>query len=147
MFSTTCINRQDIKSQLHDGDKIIHIAKIGSDYATGHGKRNQRKSEEFDEDGSHNEGYQSLQITCRNSILFKNLKSSGNELLRIFSKSCDKDTNAKMVETMEKFDRAAKDMETQVVEVPDVGNITIEHKLINCMHDGKERLAAVQHKV
>ena len=46
--------RPDIICQLEDGEEIVHVAKLGSDYATGHGKMHQRKTEEFDEDGSHN---------------------------------------------------------------------------------------------
>ena len=32
--------RPDIKSQLQDGDEIQHLEKIGSDFATDHGKMN-----------------------------------------------------------------------------------------------------------
>ena len=35
--------RPDIKAQLKDGDSLIHIAKIGSDFQTGLGKMSQKK--------------------------------------------------------------------------------------------------------
>ena len=35
--------RPDIRSKLQDGDEIVHLAKIGSDYATGHGRMNQKR--------------------------------------------------------------------------------------------------------
>ena len=44
----------NINSKLQDGDIFQHVAKIGSDFATGHGKIMQKKSEDFDEDGSQN---------------------------------------------------------------------------------------------
>ena len=31
--------------------------------------------------------------------------------------------------------------------MPGVGQVTIRHRLVNCLHDGKERLAIVAHKV
>ena len=31
--------------------------------------------------------------------------------------------------------------------MPGVGQVTIRHRLVNCLHDGKERLAMVGHKV
>ena len=33
--------RPDISEKLQDGDEIVHLAKIGSDYATGHGRLHQ----------------------------------------------------------------------------------------------------------
>ena len=101
----------------------------------------------FDEDGSHNQGYLSLRLICGEDILFQNRNPGGNELLRVFNKSSQKDSNVMMVEMMERFDKASESIKKQVVDVPEVSSITIRHKLINCMHDGKERLAAVQHKV
>ena len=64
--------RPDIKSQLQDGDEIQHLAKIGSDFATGHGKMNQKKTGDYDEDGSHNSAFQTLQLSTRASVIFKN---------------------------------------------------------------------------
>ena len=101
----------------------------------------------FDEDGSHNQGYLSLRLICGEDILFQNRNPGGNELLRVFNKSSQKDSNVMMVEMMERLDKASESMKEQVVDVPEVGSITIGHKLVNYMHDGKERLAAVQHKV
>ena len=36
---------------------------------------------------------------------------------------------------------------SQVVQVPDVGEVVIRHHLVNSQYDGKERLAMTQHLV
>ena len=36
---------------------------------------------------------------------------------------------------------------SQVVEVQGVGEVVVYHKLVNTLHDGKERLAMTQHLV
>ena len=33
------------------------------------------------------------------------------------------------------------------MQVPGVGEVTVQHQLVNCLHDGKERLAMTQHLV
>ena len=139
--------RPDIRSKLQDGDEIVHLAKIGSDYATGHGRMNQKKTEDYDEDGSHNSAYQTLQLSTRGTVIFKNENPGGNELLRMTSKTMEKDTKEKMAANMKEIDKLIEDMEDQVEIVPGVGQVTIKHKLINSMHDGKERLAAVTAKL
>ena len=35
----------------------------------------------------------------------------------------------------------------QVVDIEVEGEVVIHHKLVNCLHDGKERLAMTQHLV
>ena len=109
---------------------------------------NQKKEEDFDEDGSHNSAFQTLQLsTSSGDVIFKNENPGGSELLRMTSKTVEKDTREKMVANMKMIDRLKEDMEDQVEVVPGVGTVTIQHKLINCMHDGKERLAAVTAKL
>jgi hypothetical protein len=110
------LSRPDIKSQLMDGDIVKHIAKIGSDSATGHGKRHQKKESKFDEDGSHNSAYQTvlLLLIRGNNIIFRNMKTGGSELLRLFSKTCEKDTQEMMIRNIEKFDKAKDDIVDQV---------------------------------
>ena len=44
-----------------------------------------------------------------------------------------KDTNEKMAANMNVIDQLIEDMEDQVEVVPEVGSVTIKHKLINCM--------------
>ena len=48
---------------------------------------------------------------------------------------------------MKMFDDLVKNIEDQEEYIPGVGKVTIKHKLVNSMHDGKERLAAVCAKV
>ena len=139
--------RPDISEKLQDGDEIVHLAKIGSDYATGHGRLHQRKAEDFDEDGSHNCAFQTLQFSTREGVIFKNENPGGSELLRMTSKTMEKDTREKMAANMRETDRLNEEMMEQVEQVQGVGQVTIKHKLINSMHDGKERLAAVTAKL
>ena len=87
-------------SKLQDGDKIQHVAKIGSDFATGHGKILQKKGEDFDEDGSHNSAFQTLQLSIRGIEIFRNATTGGSELLRITSIFMEKDTKEKMAANM-----------------------------------------------
>ena len=137
----------NINSKLQDGDIIQYVAKIGSDFATGHGKIMQKKSEDFDEDGSHNSAFQTLQLSIRGIEIFRNANPGGSELLRMTSKTMEKDTKERMAANMKMIDELAENMEDQVEQVPGIGEVTIKHKLINCMHDDKERLAAVTAKV
>ena len=64
-------------------------------------------------------------------------------MLRMTSKTMEKDTKEKTAANMKMMDNLMETMEEQVEVVPGVGKVTIKHKLVNCMHDGKERLAAV----
>ena len=57
------LERPDIKMHLRAGDTLIHLAKIGSDFLTGLGKMSQKKESEFDEDGTHNTGFQTLKFS------------------------------------------------------------------------------------
>ena len=68
-------------------------------------------------------------------------------MLRLISKTNHKDSQARMIEQMEFLDKACKEMPEQEVEVEGVGKVAVQHQLVNCLHDGKERLAIVQHKV
>ena len=63
------------------------------------------------------------------------------------SKTMEKDTKEKMAANMKMMDNLMETMEEQVEVVPGVGKVTIKHKLVNCMYDGKERLAAVTAKM
>ena len=63
------------------------------------------------------------------------------------SKTMETDTKEKMAANMRMIDQLNEDMEDQVEVVPEVGTVTIKHKLVNCMHDGKERLAAAEAKL
>ena len=69
--------RGDISLKLQDGDEIVHLAKIGSDYTTGLGRMNQKKTEDYDEDGSHNSAFQTLQLSTRGTVIFRNEHPGG----------------------------------------------------------------------
>ena len=61
--------RPDVKKVLEPGTHLVHLAKVGSDFATGHGRLHQKTKEDIDMDGSHNSGFQTLllskvQFTC-----------------------------------------------------------------------------------
>ena len=58
------LERPDIRQHLKDGDTVKHLAKVGSDFATGFGKVQQVKQSDVDEDGSHNTGFQTLKRSC-----------------------------------------------------------------------------------
>ena len=51
-----------MKKELEPGDVLVHLGKIGSDFATGHGKMHQKGNADADMDGSHNSGFQTLQL-------------------------------------------------------------------------------------
>ena len=109
---------------------------------------NQKKTEDFDEDGSHITAFVTLRLSKKpGEVIFENNNSGGSELLRMTSKTMEKDTKEKMAANIKKIDKIIEDMEDQVELVPGVGTVIIKHKLINCMHDGKERLAAVTAKL
>ena len=139
--------RQDVRENLKEEGTVIHLAKVGSDFASGFGKLNQKKNTEFDEDGSHNTGFQTLKLSQGGQTLFENKAPGGSELLRLVSKTTHKDTQSKMVEDMEALDKICKEKPVQEVVVEGVGVVKIEHHLVNSLHDGKERLAMTQHKV
>ena len=52
-----------MRKALQPGTHLVHLAKIGSDFATGHGKLHQKKNGDFDEDGSHNSAFQTLLLS------------------------------------------------------------------------------------
>ena len=52
------VERPDIKEHPRAGDTLVHLSKI--DFQTGLDKMSQKKESEFDEDGSHNSGFQTL---------------------------------------------------------------------------------------
>ena len=106
--------RPDVKDGVQDGDVVVHLVKIGSDFATGHGKRQQKKSSQFDEDGSHNTGFQTISLSSGDKTLFMNPNPGGSELLRLTSKTMEKDTKEKMVENMAAMDRINAEIEDQV---------------------------------
>ena len=101
---------------LQPGDHLTHLAKVGSDFATGHGKMHQKRSSNFDEDGSHNSAFQTLLLTKEGKAepIFKNEAPGGSELLRLFSKTTEKDTPERMVAEMERLDKLSKDIPQQV---------------------------------
>ena len=141
------LERPDVRENLKEGDLVRHLAKVGSDFASGHGKVQQVKQSQFDEDGSHNSGFQTLKLSCGEQTLFLNNAPGGSELLRLVSKSTNKDTVENMVAEMEALDKLCEEIPKQDVHVEGVGLIQVEHRLVNSLHDGKERLAMTQHKV
>ena len=141
------VERPDISVNLKEGDTLVHLAKIGSDFQTGLGKMSQKKESEFDEDGSHNSGFQTLKVSLGDQTLFANKAPGGSELIRIYSKTTEKDTQKKIVKEMTELDNICKEMPEQEVFVKNVGKVIVKHHLVNCLHDGKERLVMVQHKV
>ena len=94
----------NILHQLKEGDTVKHLAKVGSDFATGFGKVQQKKESDFDEDGSHQIAFQTLKVSRGEETLFANKAAGGTELLRLVSKSTHKDTVEKMVMEMETLD-------------------------------------------
>jgi hypothetical protein len=132
---------------LKDGDTVKHLAKVGSDFATGFGKVQQVKQSDFDEDGSHNTGFQTLKLSRGDQEIFVNKAPGGSELLRLVSKTTLKDTTERMVTEMEALDRLCQEVPKQEVHLEGVGLVQVEHHLVNTLHDGKERLAMTQHKV
>ena len=141
------LERPDVRENLKEGDLVRHLAKVGSDFASGHGKVQQVKQSQFDEDGSHNSGFQTLKLSCGEQTLFLNNAPGGSELLRLVSKSTNKDTVENMVAEMEALDKLCEEIPKQEVHVEGVGLVQVEHRLVNSLHDGKERLAMTQHKV
>lgn len=103
-----------MKSELQPGDTLVHLAKVGSDFATGHGKLNQKTNSNVDMDGSHNQGFQTLLLSKQGEPIFKNNAPGGSELLRLFSKSTEKDSQERMVTEMEKLEKIIKEIPQQV---------------------------------
>ena len=103
------------------------------------------KTIDFDEDGSHNTGFQSLKLSRGEQDLFVNKAHGGSELLRLVSKTTHKDTVERMVAEMDALD--SQEVPKQEVHIEGVGLVMIEHHLVNTLHDGKERLATTQHMV
>ena len=82
-----CVARGNIQT-----DSVQHLAKVGSDFASGFGKIQQVKQSQFDEDGSHNTGFQTLKLSHGEQNLFLNKNPGGPELLRLVSMNTHKDT-------------------------------------------------------
>ena len=141
------LERPDIRENLKEGDSVQHLAKVGSDFASGFGKIQQVKQSQFDEDGSHNTCFQTLKLSHGEKTLFLNKNPGGSELLRLVSKTTHKDTQDKMVEEMVALDKLCEEIPKKEINVEGVGVVQVEHRLINSLHDGKERLAMTQHKV
>ena len=82
---------------------------------------NQKKTEDFDEDGSHNTAFQILQLaSTAGNVIFRYESPGESELPRMMSKTMDKDTKEKVAANMNMIDQ-----------------------LINCIHVGQELLAAI----
>ena len=124
---------------MKDGDTVVHLAKVGADFC----KVQQTKESDFDDTTA----FQTIKLSLSDKTLFSNKAPGGSELLRLISKSNHKDTQARLIEQMEFLDNACKERPQQEVEVEGVGKVAVQHRLVNCLHDGKERLAIVQHKV
>ena len=52
-----------MKKVLQPGTHLVHLSKVGSDFATDHGKLHQKKEGDIDEDGSHNSGFHTLLLS------------------------------------------------------------------------------------
>ena len=48
---------------------------------------------------------------------------------------------------MKAMDKICKEKPVQVVDLQGVGKVSIQHRLVNSLHDGKERLFMCQHLV
>ena len=86
-------------------------AKIGSDFATGHSKIMQKKSEDYDDDGSHNSAFKTLQLSIRGGVIFRNASPGGSELLWMTSKTLEKDSKERMAANMKMIDKLIENME------------------------------------
>ena len=60
------------KSEPQHGDIVVHLAKVGSNLATCHGKLNQKTKSNVATDGSHNSRFQTLLLSRRDEHIFKN---------------------------------------------------------------------------
>ena len=56
----------------------------------------------------------SAAVVTEEAIIFKNQAPGGSELLRLFSKSTEKDTQERMLAEMEKIERLIKEIPPQV---------------------------------
>ena len=104
-----------MKKVLQPGCNLVHLAKVGSDFATGHGKMHQKKNADFDEDGSHNSAFQTLLLSKEGEVVFKNDAPGGSELLRLFSKTTERDSQERMVAEMQRLDKLCKEIPQQVI--------------------------------
>ena len=57
---------------------------------------NQKKTEDFDEAGSHNTGFMTFWLSRKPDEIFENKNPGGSELLWMTSKTMEKDTKEKM---------------------------------------------------
>ena len=102
---------------------------------------------DFDEDGSHNTGFQTLKRSRGEQDIFVNKAPGGLELLRLVSKTTHKDTMERLVAEMEALDRLCQEVPQQEVHLEGAGLVQVEQHLVNTLHGGKARLAMSQHKV
>ena len=109
--------RPDVRKVVQPGIDLVHIAKVGSDFASGHGKWHMmmKNSVEFDEDGSHNSAFQTLLISKDGEAIFKNDVRGGSAPLRLFCKTTEEDSQERMVAEMEQLDKLSKDIPPQVI--------------------------------
>ena len=123
--------KPDIKDKVKDGDTITHLAKVGADFCTGMGKLQQKKEGDYDEDGSHNTGLQTLKLSLPDKTIFENKAPGGSELLKLIGKSTHKDTEERMVQQMKNFDTLADEIPEQVVDVDGDRQVRVQHHLVN----------------
>ena len=71
----------------------------------------QKKSEDYDDDGSHNYAFKTLQLSIRGSVIFRNASPGGSELLRMTSKTLEKDSQERMAANMKMIDKLIENME------------------------------------
>ena len=76
---------------------------------------------DFDEDGSHNTGFQTLKRSRGEQDIFVNKAPGGLELLRLVSKTTHKDTMERLVAEMEALDRLCQEVPQQEVHLEGAG--------------------------
>ena len=143
---TWCQDSPETRSHLDTPSKS-RVWVRPSDFQTGLGKISQRKECEFDEDRTHNSGFQTLKLSIGDQTIFANKAPGGSELLRIYSKTIEKDTQEKIIKEMELLGNICKEMPVHSADVNDVWKVHVKHHLVITLHDGKERLIMAQHNV
>ena len=71
----------------------------------------QKKSEDYDDDGSHNSAFKTLQLSIRGGVIFRNASPGGSELLRMTSKTLEKDSKERMAANMKMIDKLIENKE------------------------------------
>ena len=69
----------------------------------------QKKSEDYDDDGSHNSAFKTLQLSIRGGVIFRNASPGGSELLRMTSKTLD--SQERMAANMKMIDKLIENKE------------------------------------